>query len=318
MLPVIYTAVKQILKRVSSVEQEVRICVNVLHNLPIILFSWQIFFISKSSPISFLLSDPVYDIVSRNHFCEHVNGSHAYYCRIARSSVISCKDECTTSSTCTAYVDYKSQCYIFLSSKSCPSGWTEGSSSYNTASSISDFSTSASGSTGYFCKAKKEKGAIWINEYCFFNIILTFVDGNVNIIQIHLSISSAMSMRKIRSSFCGDIYPTSDEECHAPLVMQVRTKDYCSSEVSCAEKVCESVGKKLVSYERCPGAPQVCNLPRAVQFSYESFTCLTENCIQRWTNDGSSYFVFSIIQCTGSIKCIGNYLYIKNIRFLII
>ena len=127
-----------------------------------------------------------------------------------------------------------------------------------------------------------------------------------------------MSMRKIRSSFCGDIYPTSDEECHAPLVMQVRTKDYCSSEVSCAEKVCESVGKKLVSYERCPGAPQVCNLPRAVQFSYESFTCLTENCIQRWTNDGSSYFVFSIIQCTGSIKCIGNYLYIKNIRFLII
>ena len=31
MLPVEYTAVKQILKRVSSVEQEVRILVNVVH-----------------------------------------------------------------------------------------------------------------------------------------------------------------------------------------------------------------------------------------------------------------------------------------------
>ena len=124
-----------------------------------------------------------------------------------------------------------------------------------------------------------------------------------------MSISATFSIKEIRHSICGDIYPTSDPECRDPIVMQVRLENYCSSEKSCAEKICQSVGKKLVSYERCPGAPGSCTLPRAVYFKHTSTTCTTENCMATWGNDGSTSIAYSEIHCTGGDKQSTNYFF---------
>lgn len=113
------------------------------------------------------------------------------------------------------------------------------------------------------------------------------------------------SIREIRNSICGNIYPTSDSECQDPLAMQVKMENYCSSEDSCAEKVCESVGKSLLSYEQCSEKP--CNMARATLFSQSSPSCTSNSCMQDWYNDGSTYIVYSKISCTSMLKHFGNH-----------
>ena len=116
-------------------------------------------------------------------------------------------------------------------------------------------------------------------------------------------------MREIRNTICGYIYPTSHPECQDPLAIQVLSENYCSSEKSCAEKVCESIGQILLSYERCSSI--VCNVPLAVSFGQNSPSCKSNDCINGWTNSGR-FIVYSNIHCLGGKL----YLFIDSYLFL--
>ena len=83
--------------------------------------------------------------------------------------------------------------------------------------------------------------------------------------------------------------------------------NYCSSEKSCAEKVCESVGKILFSYERCFSASSdSCNASSAVHISNGSPSCKSKGCIAYYNNDGIQYVVYSNIRCIAKLQHLGN------------
>ena len=110
-------------------------------------------------------------------------------------------------------------------------------------------------------------------------------------------------MQDIRNSICG----ATATACTDPFIIQVNVVS-CSSESSCATKVCESAGySSLVSYERCSGAPEACLGRRGVLLSREN-RCGCEN--GDWINNGEEFFAYSSIQCAGSLEFVNNYQYI--------
>ena len=83
--------------------------------------------------------------------------------------------------------------------------------------------------------------------------------------------------------------------------------NYCKSEKSCAEKVCESVNKTLVSYERCSDSS--CQTPIFYQFGQSSSSCRLTNCDEAHNNVGTVSIVYHNIHCAGKLQHSGNHFY---------
>ena len=110
-----------------------------------------------------------------------------------------------------------------------------------------------------------------------------------------------MTIQDVRGRVCGHVVSI----CPDPFMIQVATaNNYCSSAQSCATKICESVDRKLLSYERCSGAPASTSLRRAILFgnanNMQKFaSCECANSGDTYSNDGTNYFSYSKIKCTG-------------------
>ena len=89
--------------------------------------------------------------------------------------------------------------------------------------------------------------------------------------------------------------------------------NYCKSEKSCAEKVCESVNKTLVSYERCPDSS--CQSSIFYRFGHSYPSCKSTNCAERHNNVGTISIVYLNIHCAGKLQHSGNHFYSKKLSF---
>ena len=95
-----------------------------------------------------------YNVISDNKFCGHGQGGLPFYCRKLRSEVSNCEIPCVEFDDCVAYAANPNRCYLFPSSRNCPSGWET---KNQTLVAVSSNDIVPSEHSGYFCRAKKGK-----------------------------------------------------------------------------------------------------------------------------------------------------------------
>jgi len=100
--------------------------------------------------------EPRYSLIANKGDCIHKSGKAAYSCyRFDVSSLSSCEDYCTSQITCVGY-DYRIKsnkyCWLYLSERSCPSGFSETNKSLPTAASMHDLI--AGTRSAYVCYGK--------------------------------------------------------------------------------------------------------------------------------------------------------------------
>ena len=95
-----------------------------------------------------------YNVISEDKFCGHRQGGWPYYCRKLRSEVSNCEIPCDEFDDCVAYAANPRRCYLFPSSRNCPSGWET---KNQTLVAVSSNDIVPSEPSGYLCRSKKGK-----------------------------------------------------------------------------------------------------------------------------------------------------------------
>ena len=118
--------------------------------------------------------------------------------------------------------------------------------------------------------------------------------------------SDKLAMEDIRNSICG----ATATACTYPFMIGVLTFGSCSSESSCATKVCESTGhSSVVSYERCSGAPGYCWGRAGVLLDRAGGNDCGCSTRSSWNNNGEEFFAYSSIRCEGTLEFVNDYQY---------